>query len=113
MSATPRIGVVTCRVLPEPDLDQELLLDALAAAGAEPVLLPWDEPGHDLTRFDLCILRSCWNYMDDVEGFRAWLERADREMREWFVTGAAVLAVGVVLGLIIAAFSKRRRPSAW
>lgn len=78
----PRIALVTCAVLPEPDPDQELLLDALRAAGADAHLLPWDDadaepPG----AFDLCVLRSCWNYPRAPEAFLAWCERAASESR--------------------------------
>lgn len=40
-------------------------------------------------------------------------QQSGREMRDWFITGAGVLAGGVVLGMIISAMLKRRRPSAW
>jgi hypothetical protein len=80
--SSPRVALVTCQVLPEPDPDQELLLDALRNAGADAHLLPWDgadaePPG----AFDLCVLRSCWNYPRAPEAFLAWCERAASESR--------------------------------
>lgn len=72
-----RVGLVTCRALPEPDPDQEPLLAALRDAGVEAELLPWDEPETDPAAFDLCVLRSCWNYYLDPEAFLAWLARAE------------------------------------
>jgi len=76
-----RIGLVTCRRLPEPDADQELLLAALRARGHAAELLPWDEPAAEPAAFDLCVLRSCWNYHERPEDFRAWIERAERTTR--------------------------------
>jgi len=78
---TPRIALVTCRVLPEPDPDQEPLLAALRGAGLEAELLAWDDPTSDPAAFDLCVLRSCWNYFERPEQFVAWIEHADAVSR--------------------------------
>jgi len=75
--AALRVGLGTCRVLPEPDVDQEPLLEALRAAGAEAELVAWDDAeATDPAGFDLCVLRSAWNYYEDPAGFLAWCERA-------------------------------------
>jgi hypothetical protein len=76
-----RVALATCRVLPEPDPDQEPLLAALRAAGMEAELLAWDDPDADLSRFDLCVLRSTWNYPQDPEAFLAWVDRASQQTR--------------------------------
>ena len=77
-----RIALVTCEVLPEPDPDQELLLAALRGAGVDAHLLPWDGAGVEPPgAFDLCVLRSCWNYPRAPEAFLAWCERAATESR--------------------------------
>ncbi len=70
-----RIAIGTCSTLPEPDPDQQLLLDALRAAGAEPVLLAWDDEAPIPTDLDLCVLRSTWTYYLDPERFLDWAER--------------------------------------
>jgi len=73
-----RIALVTCRVLPEPDPDQELLLDALTSAGMDAALVAWDDPAADRARcgrFDACILRSTWNYHERPDDFLAWVDR--------------------------------------
>ena len=72
----PRIGLITCREIPEPDADQDLLLDALRAAGAEPRLIPWDGPEGAGTECDLLVLRSAWNYFEAPERFESWLAAA-------------------------------------
>lgn len=76
-----RVAVVTCRQLPEPDPDQAPLLGALADAGLRAELLAWDDPDAKPARFDLCVLRSTWNYYRDVDAFLAWTARAARESR--------------------------------
>lgn len=75
--AERRVALVTCRVLPEPDPDQEPLLAALRDAGLAAELLPWDDERADPGAYDLCVLRSCWNYYRDPEAFLAWVARAD------------------------------------
>lgn len=76
---TKRIAWVTCEVLPEPDPDQDPTLAALRRAGLDADLLAWDDPAGDPSAFDLCVLRSCWNYYEDPQAFLAWIERAASE----------------------------------
>jgi hypothetical protein len=69
-------------VLPEPDPDQETLLGALREAGLAAAMLAWDDPGAPRPgAFDLCVLRSCWNYFRAPEAFLAWCAEADRTSR--------------------------------
>lgn len=70
----PRIALATCRVLPERDLDEPVLLEALVRAGATVGLLEWDGP-RPLPEpdVDLVVVRSTWNYARNIEAFRAWL----------------------------------------
>jgi len=71
-----RVGLVTCRKLPEPDPDETPLLAALRDAGVEARLLPWDDPWANPGAFDLCVLRSCWNYPEAPDAFLDWIDRA-------------------------------------
>lgn len=69
-----RIAIATCKDLPEADPDEALLVRALEEAGAAVRMLPWDgadEPAAD----ELVVLRSTWNYYDDVDRFLAWVDR--------------------------------------
>jgi len=79
-----RIGLATCAVLPEPDLDEAPLLAALRAAGHEAASVAWDGPDgapESLAAYDAVCLRATWNYAHDVERFVAWAERASRVTR--------------------------------
>ncbi len=62
--------------LPEPDPDEELLLDAFRKAGMRAELLAWDDPHGNPGAFDLCVLRSCWNYYQDPKAFLTWIVAA-------------------------------------
>jgi hypothetical protein len=70
-----RVALVSCVKLPEPDADQDLLLQAVRARGVEAELASWDDERVDWSRFDRAVLRSTWNYYHAVERFLAWAER--------------------------------------
>lgn len=77
-----RIAIITCDQLPEPDPDEAPLLDALRAAGMEPHMLAWDAPPApqitpkhgNPSDYDLCVIRSSWNYYHDPDAFLAWID---------------------------------------
>lgn len=69
------LTLVTCVDMPEPDHDEQPLLDALAAAGVEARLAAWDDPGVDWGASPLTVLRSTWNYTDDRAAFLDWARR--------------------------------------
>jgi glutathione synthase/RimK-type ligase-like ATP-grasp enzyme len=68
-------------VLPEPDPDQDLLLDALRAEGARAELAAWDDERVEWGAFDACVIRSTWDYYHALPSFLAWLERVSSATR--------------------------------
>jgi hypothetical protein len=72
----PAVFIATERVLPEADPDEELLLEALVAAGLEPRLAAWDDRGVDWPAAALTVIRSTWDYHHYRGEFVAWAERA-------------------------------------
>jgi O-ureido-D-serine cyclo-ligase len=72
----PKIGLITCREMPEPDPDRELLSELLAEHGADASWIAWEDDSIELADFDLCVLRSTWNYHLALDEFFAWLDRA-------------------------------------
>ena len=69
------LTLVTCSAMPEPDPDEQPLLDALAAAGIDARLAAWDDPDVDWNTSPLTVIRSTWNYADDRDGFLRWAQR--------------------------------------
>ncbi|MBI5881753.1 MAG: hypothetical protein HZB91_01400 [Elusimicrobia bacterium] len=69
-----RIALASCRTLPEPDPDQDLLLAALRDAGAQARVVAWEDPA-DYREFDLCVIRSTWNYVHHHREFLDWARR--------------------------------------
>ena len=75
------VAIVTCREMPEPDPDEEVLQHALSAAGLAPALVAWDDPAVDWQRWDLAVLRSPWNYIDHLDAFLSWAEQTAARTR--------------------------------
>lgn len=74
--ASVSVAIVTCRELPEEDVDEDLLIAALDAAGLQPTLAAWDDDTVDWSQFRLAVLRSAWNYIDHLDEFLAWAVHA-------------------------------------
>lgn len=72
----PRIALVTCAALPDLDPDERLLRASLAAAGADVEAVVWDDSTVLWRGFDAAIIRSTWDYTEDVFAFREWALRA-------------------------------------
>lgn len=70
------LTLVTCTAMPEADVDEQPLLDALAAAGVETRIAAWDDPDVDWGAAPLTVVRSTWNYAHDRRGFLDWMRRA-------------------------------------
>lgn len=72
----PRIALVTCAALPDLDPDERLLQEALAVAGVDVESVVWDDPGVIWRGYDAAIVRSTWDYTENVHAFREWAMRA-------------------------------------
>jgi glutathione synthase/RimK-type ligase-like ATP-grasp enzyme len=70
------LRIATCRPLPEPDVDEEPLLAALVERGVRARLAAWNDPAEDWDAPGATLLRSTWDYIHTLEGFRRWIERA-------------------------------------
>jgi hypothetical protein len=79
--ATMRVAIATCQRIPEPDLDEPLLLAALARAGVEARVLAWDDEAAPFAEHDLVVLRSTWNYYQRVGNFVEWVALTGEKTR--------------------------------
>jgi glutathione synthase/RimK-type ligase-like ATP-grasp enzyme len=68
------VAIVTCKQLPEPDVDEPLLLNALSARGISVVMHAWD--AGPLPSARMAVVRSTWNYYRAHDAFLAWVESA-------------------------------------
>ena len=76
--ARPRVALVSCRDLPEWEVDDHPLWSALKARGIELAHPTWDDPDFDWARCDLVIPRTTWDYQERWPEFLAWLKRVSR-----------------------------------
>lgn len=65
-----RVAIATCLGVEDPD--QELLTNALSAAGVHAQLCVWDDPSIDWGHFDLVVIRSTWDYTARRAEFLTW-----------------------------------------
>lgn len=79
----PRIALATYDPGPKPSKDRDLpvLVEALRAAGADAVGVPWDDAGTDWGAYDLVLIRSTWDYSWRPAEFMAWAERTAKATR--------------------------------
>jgi glutathione synthase/RimK-type ligase-like ATP-grasp enzyme len=77
------LRIATCRALPEPDEDEQPLLDALAARGVPARMAAWDDPGERWEEPIPTVIRSTWNYIHHLPAFLSWAERAARAAPLW------------------------------
>jgi hypothetical protein len=76
--ALPHVAFATCRQLPHLDADTRRLIAPLAARGVVATAAVWDDPKIDWTRFDLVVVRSCWDYAARRWEFLEWATRVPR-----------------------------------
>ena len=72
-----KIALATCAELPHLDGDDEPLLEALTARGAELCHPVWDAGDAPFVDAELTVIRSTWDYTLKHQAFVAWAERVD------------------------------------
>lgn len=82
-STGPRIALATCAAFPRLAPDDQLLVEALAARGARPLAVVWDDEEVDWSGFDACVVRSVWDYHFKHERFLVWARRAGAAIPLW------------------------------
>ena len=70
-----QIALITWAKLPQGAHSEQLLLPLLAARGVEARMIDWRDAMADFSRFDLVVLRSCWDYHLHAKEFADWLVR--------------------------------------
>jgi glutathione synthase/RimK-type ligase-like ATP-grasp enzyme len=73
----PRIAIATCAGYDDLKAGDAMLREALAARGAEARSVVWDGPDPGWEGFDLCLVRSTWDYHDKHAEFLAWARRVE------------------------------------
>jgi glutathione synthase/RimK-type ligase-like ATP-grasp enzyme len=69
-----RLALITWSGLPHGAESERLMLPHLAAVGVETEIVDW-RSSCDFSKFDLIVLRSCWDYHLRAAEFIGWLQR--------------------------------------
>lgn len=77
------VALASCVRIPEPDPDQQPLMDALAGRGLRVATLGWDDPHVDWSQARLTVMRSTWNYPRRARDFLAWAESTAARSALW------------------------------
>lgn len=77
------VVLASCLELPEADLDEAPLLEALGAAGLESETWAWDDRGLDWSRSRMTLLRATWNYPLQPEAFARWVVTVAKLSQLW------------------------------
>jgi glutathione synthase/RimK-type ligase-like ATP-grasp enzyme len=77
------LRIATCRPLPEPDVDEDLLLAALAERGIAARMAAWNDPDENWDAPVPTLLRSTWDYIHALPAFEAWIARAAAAAPLW------------------------------
>ena len=77
------VAIASCMELPEPDHDEELLLEAMRESGITAGVLSWDDPNVDWSGARITVLRSTWNYQLDRVAFLRWAESVAKVAELW------------------------------
>lgn len=81
------LRIATCRPLPEPDVDEDLLLRALADRGVAARMAAWGDPAENWDEPVPTVVRSTWDYIHHVDSFRAWILRTAAAAPLWNPAG--------------------------
>lgn len=77
------IALATCEELPALDPDDAALVDALRERGLDPRPAVWSDPDVDWGAFDLCLIRTVWDYFHRPGEFLDWVDRAGAQVEMW------------------------------
>jgi glutathione synthase/RimK-type ligase-like ATP-grasp enzyme len=78
-----RVALATSSLHPKLDTDGALLLPAFAAVGIDAQPAIWDDASVDWSAYDLCVVRSTWDYHNRLEEFLAWTETVSTKTQLW------------------------------
>ena len=68
-----RLALITWGGLPQGAESERLMLPHLAASGIETEIVDWKSTAVDFSKFDVIVLRSCWDYHLRGAEFTEWL----------------------------------------
>ena len=71
--STIRMAIATCSNLPDWEIDDQPFYQALREYGFDISLEIWDDPNVRWSNFDVCLIRTTWDYSVKYEKFIEWI----------------------------------------
>lgn len=71
----PRVALATSEDWPQLSPDDAGIAPALEAAGMDAEIATWTDAAADWGRYDAVVVRSCWDYHDDLPRWMRWIDR--------------------------------------
>jgi glutathione synthase/RimK-type ligase-like ATP-grasp enzyme len=75
----PLVALATSADWPDLTPDDSALRSALARAGVDSEITIWTDASIEWTPFDLIVVRSCWDYHNDLPRWLGWLDSLERQ----------------------------------
>jgi len=69
------LALATCGNLPGWEKDDKSFQAALNSQGIDYEQPVWDDPDVDWSKYDACVIRTTWDYMEKLTGFLDWVDR--------------------------------------
>jgi glutathione synthase/RimK-type ligase-like ATP-grasp enzyme len=76
-----KLALATSRQYLNMDPDNQLLLPVLKAAGFSVTVALWDEPNINWDAFDVCLIRSTWDYHTRLTEYLTWIDHVATQTR--------------------------------
>jgi glutathione synthase/RimK-type ligase-like ATP-grasp enzyme len=73
----PRIAIASCTGYDGYKTDEDLLREALREHDCEAISIPWDAEDADWSAFDLCLVKSTWDYTGKHDQFLTWAQQVE------------------------------------
>ena len=73
------IAIASCETLPDWEVDDRFLHEALRRRGLDFTILAWDRHDANWSDFDACLIRTTWDYMERQAEFVAWAKKVENQ----------------------------------
>lgn len=76
-----RIALATCTDLPDWEVDDRPLHEALVARGVDLFHPAWNDADFDWSQMDACLIRTTWDYYLKQDEFVTWAQAVEKQTR--------------------------------
>jgi glutathione synthase/RimK-type ligase-like ATP-grasp enzyme len=72
-----KVAIITCEKLPQGTAEDKPLFQRLKDCDINFDICIWSED-RDWSQYDVCLLRSVWDYHENIDAFNQWVEKVDQ-----------------------------------